>query len=75
MGVLRTGHKDRTRWQARPGLARALCLTVFVFPVAGSYLVTRLAAPFVDGFPLAGRLIALGALAVVVGLVAERVFR
>ncbi len=75
MGVLRTDRKDRTRWQARPGLARALCLTVFVFPVAGSYLVTRLAAPFVDGFPLAGRLIALGALAVVVGLVAERVFR
>jgi Ice-binding-like/HD domain len=75
MGVVRSDHKDRTRWQARPGLARALCLTVFVVPVAGSYLVTRLAAPLVDGFPLVGRLLALGALAVAVGLVAERVFR
>jgi HD-GYP domain-containing protein (c-di-GMP phosphodiesterase class II) len=75
MGVMRTVQKDHTRWQARHGLARALCLTVFVVPVAGSYLVTRLAAPLVDGLPLLARLLALAALAVIVGLVAERVFR
>jgi HD-GYP domain-containing protein (c-di-GMP phosphodiesterase class II) len=75
MPALRTEQTDRTRWQARPGLARALCLTVFVFPVAGSYFATRLAAPLVDGLPLFGRLLALAALAVTVGLVAERVFR
>jgi HD-GYP domain-containing protein (c-di-GMP phosphodiesterase class II) len=75
MGVIRTEQKDRTRWQARPGLARVLCLTVFVVPVAGSYLATRLAAPLVADIPLFGRLIALGVLAVVVGLVAERFFR
>jgi HD-GYP domain-containing protein (c-di-GMP phosphodiesterase class II) len=75
MPLLRTAQPDRTRWQARPGLARALCLTVFVFPVAGSYFATRLAAPLVEGLPLFGRLLALGALAVTVGLVAERIFR
>jgi HD-GYP domain-containing protein (c-di-GMP phosphodiesterase class II) len=75
MPLLRTDQMDRTRWQAHPGLARALCLTVFVFPVAGSYLATRLAAPLVDGLPLVGRLLTLGALAATVGLVAERIFR
>jgi HD-GYP domain-containing protein (c-di-GMP phosphodiesterase class II) len=73
--VIRTEPTDRTRWQARPGLARALCLAVFVCPVAGSYFATRLAAPLVQGLPLFGRLLALGALAVTVGLVAERIFR
>jgi HD-GYP domain-containing protein (c-di-GMP phosphodiesterase class II) len=75
MAVLHTKNIDRTRWQARPTLARALCLTVFVVPVAGSYLVTRLAAPLVGGLPLLGRLFCLGALAVLVGFAAERVFR
>jgi HD-GYP domain-containing protein (c-di-GMP phosphodiesterase class II) len=56
-------------------LARALCLSVFVVPVAGSYVATRLAAPLVDGIPLFGRLLALGALAMTVGVVAERIFR
>jgi HD-GYP domain-containing protein (c-di-GMP phosphodiesterase class II) len=72
---MRTERSDRTRWQARPVLARALCLSVFVVPVAGSYVATRLAAPLVDGIPLFGRLLALGALAMTVGLVAERIFR
>jgi HD-GYP domain-containing protein (c-di-GMP phosphodiesterase class II) len=75
MPLMRTEQTDRTRWQAHPGLARALCLTVFVFPVAGSYFATRLAAPIVQGIPLFGRLLALGALAITVGLVAERIFR
>jgi hypothetical protein len=75
MPMMRTEQPDRTRWQAHPGLARALCLTVFVFPVAGSYVATRLAAPLVDGIPLFGRLLALGALAMTVGFVAERIFR
>jgi HD-GYP domain-containing protein (c-di-GMP phosphodiesterase class II) len=75
MPAMRTEQTEPTRWRARPGLARALCLTVFVFPVAGSYFATRLAAPLVDGLPLFGRLLALAALAVTVGLVAERVFR
>ena len=66
---------DRTRWQARPVLARALSLSVFVVPVGGSYLVTRLAAPFVTDLPLFSRIVALGVLALVVGLVAERIFR
>ena len=74
MGVMRT-NQDRTRWQARPTLARALCLTVFVVPVAGSYVVTRLAAPLVAGIPVFGRILALAALAVIVGFVAERFFR
>jgi HD-GYP domain-containing protein (c-di-GMP phosphodiesterase class II) len=75
MPVTRTEQPDRRRWQARPVLARALCLTVFVFPVAGSYFATRLAAPLVEALPLFGRLLALGALAVTVGLAAERIFR
>jgi HD-GYP domain-containing protein (c-di-GMP phosphodiesterase class II) len=75
MPLMRTEQPDRTRWQAHPGLARALCLTVFVFPVAGSYVATRLAAPLVDGIPLFGRLLALGALAMTVGFLAERIFR
>ena len=74
MGVMRT-NQDRTRWQARPTLARALCLTVFVVPVAGSYVVTRLAAPLVAGIPVFGRILALATLAVIVGFVAERFFR
>ena len=75
MGVVRTEQMDRTRWQARPGLSRALCLSVFVVPIAGSYLVTRLASPLVSDLPLFGRIIALGTLAIIVGLVAERFFR
>jgi Ice-binding-like/HD domain len=75
MWVLRTDNEDRTRWQARPGLARALCLAVFVVPVAGSYVVTRLAAPLVAGLPVFGRIVTLGALAIIVGIVAERFFR
>ena len=74
MGVMRAD-QDRTRWQARPTLARALCLTVFVVPVTGSYVVTRLAAPLVAGIPIFGRILALGVLAVIVGFVAERFFR
>ena len=58
-----------TRARARP-LARRLRR-----PVAGSYLVTRLAAPLVAGLPRWPRLLALGVLAVVVGLVAERLLR
>lgn len=75
MGGSRTVPSDRTRWQARPVLARTLSLSVFVVPVGGSYLVTRLAAPFVTDLPLVSRIVALGVLAVVVGLVAERIFR
>ena len=75
MGDGRTVQSDRTRWQARPVLARALSLSVFVVPVGGSYLVTRLAAPFVTDLPLVSRIVALGVLALVVGLVAERIFR
>jgi HD-GYP domain-containing protein (c-di-GMP phosphodiesterase class II) len=75
MGVVRTDRKDRSRWQARPALARALCLTVFVVPVAGSYVVTRLAAPLVAGLPMFGRILALAAVAVIVGFVAERFLR
>lgn len=75
MGDGRTVPCDRRRWQARPVLARALSLSVFVVPVGGSYLVTRLAAPFVTDLPMAGRIIALGVLALVVGLTAERIFR
>jgi HD-GYP domain-containing protein (c-di-GMP phosphodiesterase class II) len=75
MGEARTDKADRSRWQARPGLARALTLTVFVVPVAGSYVATRLAAPLVADLPMYGRLLSLGALAIIVGLVAERIFR
>jgi hypothetical protein len=75
MGALRTDNKDRSRWQARPALARALCLTVFVVPVAGSYVATRLAAPLVAGLPMFGRILALATLAILVGFVAERFFR
>ncbi len=75
MGGSRTVPSDRSRWQARPVLARALSLSVFVVPVGGSYLVTRLAAPFVTDLPLVSRIVALGVLALVVGLVAERIFR
>ncbi len=75
MGESRTVLSDRTRWRARPVLARALSLSVFVVPVGGSYLVTRLAAPFVTDLPLASRIVALGVLALVVGLMAERIFR
>jgi HD-GYP domain-containing protein (c-di-GMP phosphodiesterase class II) len=75
MGMTGTDQADRSRWQARPGLARALSLTVFVVPVAASYGVTRLAAPFVTDLPLLGRIIALGSVAIIVGLVAERILR
>ena len=48
---------------------------MFVVPVAGSYVVTRLAAPLVSGLPLLGRIIALGMLAIVTGFLVERVVR
>ena len=75
MGALRSDNKDRSRWQARPALARALCLTVFLVPVAGSYVATRLAAPLVAGLPMFGRILALATLAILVGFVAEPFFR
>ena len=58
-----------------PVLARSLSLTVFVVPVAGSYVVTRLASPLVSGVPLLGRIIALGMLAIITGFLVERVVR
>jgi HD-GYP domain-containing protein (c-di-GMP phosphodiesterase class II) len=67
--------EDRSRWRARPALSRALSLSVFVVPVAGSYVVTRLLSPLVAGLPVLSRVIALGVIAVAVGLVAERVLR
>jgi len=48
---------------------------VFVVPVAGSYVVTRLVSPLVSGVPLLGRIIALGMLAVITGFLVERVVR
>ncbi len=75
IGVTRTTRLDESRWQARPVLARALSLTVFVVPVAGSYVVTRLAAPLVSGVPLLARIIALGMLAIITGFLVERVVR
>jgi hypothetical protein len=50
-------------------------MTVFVVPVAGSYIVTRLAAPLVSGVPLLGRIMALGMLAIITGFLVERVVR
>ncbi len=64
-----------SRWRARPGLARALSLAVFVAPIAVAYVITRLAAPLVAGLPALARVLALGVLAVVVGLAAERLLR
>jgi HD-GYP domain-containing protein (c-di-GMP phosphodiesterase class II) len=75
MAVARVGHVDGARWRARPALARVLCLTVFVVPVAVSYAVTRLAAPLVVGLPMVARIVALASLAIVVGFVAERFLR
>jgi HD-GYP domain-containing protein (c-di-GMP phosphodiesterase class II) len=75
LGVSRTSQIDRTRWQAHPILARGLSLTVFVVPLGGSYAATRLAAPLVAGLPLLGRIVALGSLAIIVGLLIERTVR
>ena len=69
------GHSDRSRWQARPALARALSAVVFVAPLAGSYAATRALAPFLDGLGTVQRILVLGVFAVVVGLAAERALR
>ena len=64
-----------SRWRARPALARAISLAVFVLPIAVSFLITWLAAPLVSGLPAVARVVILGLLAIAVGLVAERLLR
>ena len=73
MGGIHDAHGSR--WRARPALARALSFAVFVAPIVVAYVITRLTAPLVAGLPAVERILALGVLAVAVGLVAERLLR
>jgi HD-GYP domain-containing protein (c-di-GMP phosphodiesterase class II) len=65
----------RTRWKARPVLAFALSMVAIGVPVLLSFLVTLALANALMGMPLWARVLVLGAVAIVVGLAAERALR
>ena len=66
---------DRTRWKARPVLAFALSALAVAVPVFLSFLVTLALANTVAWMSVWARVVVLGAVAIVVGLAAERVLR
>ena len=70
-----SGGVSRARWEARPVLAAALTVAVVALPLLLSYVATVALAPLVSGLALGWRILLLGAVAVVVGVSAERVFR
>jgi HD-GYP domain-containing protein (c-di-GMP phosphodiesterase class II) len=65
----------RTRWKARPVLAFALSVVVIGLPVLLSFLATLALAKSLVGMNVWTKVLVLGVVAIVVGLVAERALR
>ena len=63
----------RSRWKARPVLAFALSLTVIALPVVLSLLATLTLGKALVGMGVWPKIAVLGIVAIVVGLLAERV--